>query len=219
MSSNYRPRNKGIYVGYFLIFKQIIFIFFSSPRNTVPLKKPDKRNLIRLFWVSGLSILFLTLLLSITIITHFTLFKYDVANETRSDSLIIHIIQSVVKCGSIRNYAMKYFVFCPIALALILHFSWLIKREKRCLNLCDGRPGTESFLIFSTNLTFYFIGLIAPIEPFRTENRFTTATVFGLLAFEILKVFNEFLFSTRDPLNHGILVELFEKLGLFILIG
>ncbi len=90
-----------------------------------------------------MSILFLTLLLSITTITHFTSFKYDVVNESRLESLINDTVQLVAKCGSIANYRTGNLVFFPIAFALILVFSWSIKRENRCLNLCDGRPGRD----------------------------------------------------------------------------
>lgn len=63
------------------------------------------------------------------------------------------------------------------------------------------------------------LGLITPIEPFRTANRFTTATVFGILAFEVLKIFEELLFSTADPFNRGILIELLERIAMVVMIG
>lgn len=65
----------------------------------------------------------------------------------------------------------------------------------------------------------FIVGIIPPIEPFRTGNRFTTATVFGILAFEVLKIFEDLLFSTGQPLEHGVLIELFIKIALVILIG
>jgi hypothetical protein len=61
--------------------------------------------------------------------------------------------------------------------------------------------------------------LIPPIEPFHTGNRFTTATVFGILAFEVLKVFEELLFSTGQPLEHGVLIELLQRIALIIVVG
>ena len=64
-----------------------------------------------------------------------------------------------------------------------------------------------------------YVGLIAPIEPFRTTNRFTTATVFGILAFEVLKIFEELLFSTGDPLNQGVLIEVLIRIAIVILVG
>jgi len=67
--------------------------------------------------------------------------------------------------------------------------------------------------------TFSFEGLIPPIEPFRTANRFTTATVFGILAFEVLKIFEELLFSAADPFNYGVLVELLLRIAIVILVG
>jgi len=124
----------------------IIILFFASlPRNAGPIKNPNKRNLIRLFWVGGLSILFLTLLLSIITITHFISFKYDIVNETRLESLMSDTTQLVAKCEIITNYRTENLIFVPIALALLFIFSWSIQREQRCLQLCDGRPGRDFF--------------------------------------------------------------------------
>jgi len=61
--------------------------------------------------------------------------------------------------------------------------------------------------------------VIPPIEPFRTANRFTTATVFGILAFEVLKIFEELLFNAGKPLEHAILFELLKRIGLVIIVG
>ena len=72
---------------------------------------------------------------------------------------------------------------------------------------------------FAFHMNFLSLGLIAPIEPFRTANRFTTATVFGILAFEVLKIFEELLFSTADPFNRGILIELLERIAMVVMIG
>jgi hypothetical protein len=167
-----------------------------------------------------LSILFLTLLLSIITITHFISFKYDTVNETRLESLLIDTTQLVAKCESIANYRTENLIFVPIALALVFIFSWSIKREEQCLHLCDGRPGRGLFKILSGfNFFVFVLGLIAPFEPFHITNRFTTATVFGILAFEVLKTLEEPLFSTSDLLNRGILIILLERIALVLLIG
>jgi hypothetical protein len=63
------------------------------------------------------------------------------------------------------------------------------------------------------------LGLIPPIEPFRTANRFTTATVFGILAFEVLKIFEELIFGGGDLFMHGILVALLQRIAIVILVG
>ena len=68
-------------------------------------------------------------------------------------------------------------------------------------------------------MTVGSLGMIPPIEPFRTANRFTTATVFGILAFEVLKIFEESLFSTGAAFSHGILVDLLEGIANIILVG
>jgi hypothetical protein len=50
--------------------------------------------------------------------------------------------------------------------------------------------------------------LITPIEPFRIANRFPSAAIFGILAYEVLKIFEELLFGSSRVSNYGVLVEL-----------
>jgi hypothetical protein len=76
-------------------------------------------------------------------IIHFTSFAYDINDDTKLDSLINNTVTLVTTCGTISYYRMESFVFFPTALALIFIFSWSIKRRKRCLHLCNGRPGKE----------------------------------------------------------------------------
>lgn len=61
--------------------------------------------------------------------------------------------------------------------------------------------------------------MLPPIEPFRTGNRFTTATVFGIIAYEVLKIFEELLLSAGEPARQGVLYELLERIALVILVG
>ena len=96
-----------------------------------------------MLWVGGLSIFLLLLMFSITTVTHFTSFKYEITNETKLDQLVNDTIRLVAQCQGISNYRTGNLVFFPVALALILIFSWSVKREKRCLNMCDARPGTS----------------------------------------------------------------------------
>ncbi|CAF1004035.1 unnamed protein product, partial [Didymodactylos carnosus] len=50
------------------------------------------------------------------------------------------------------------------------------------------------------------------------SNRFTTAAVFGILAFEVLKIFEELLFSTSD-VDQGVIFKVLQQIGLAILVG
>ncbi|CAF3690473.1 unnamed protein product [Rotaria sordida] len=185
-----------------LAFLQEIYQKFTVPSTPDPLKNPNKRDLSRTIWVGTLIIIFLSLLYSITTLTHFSSFKYEITDETQLELLVNETIRLVAHCERISNSRLGNLVFFPIAVCLIVIFSWSVKRERKCLNICDGRPG-----------------VIPPIEPFRTTNRFTTATVFGILSFEVLKIFEELLFSAGDPLNHGVLVELIERIAIVILVG
>ncbi|CAF1562766.1 unnamed protein product [Rotaria magnacalcarata] len=175
---------------------------FIAPKTLDPLENPTKRDLVRTIWVSGLTIFFLLLLYLTTTLIHFSWFKYDITDDTKLESLVNETIRLVSHCERISNSRQGNLVFFPIALALIIMFSWSVKRERRCLNLCDGRPG-----------------IIPPIEPFRTSNRFTTATVFGILAFEVLKIFEELLFTSMDAFTGDILFELIERIAVVVLVG
>ena len=86
--------------------------------------------------------------------------------------------------------------------------------------MCDGRPGN----IFVYLRLYHFalliiLGLIPPIEPFRTSNRFTTATVFGIIAFEVLKIFEEIFLRTATSISRGVLFELIERIAMVVLVG
>ena len=128
-------------------------------------------------------------------------------------------IRLVNKCVTISDYRTGNLIFAPFAISLILIFSWSLKRRKLCLHMCDGRPGLSIDLCLEARNLCLFLALITPIEPFRTGNRFTTATVFGILAFEVLKIFEELLFRTGQPLRQGVLIELLERIALIILVG
>ncbi len=65
----------------------------------------------------------------------------------------------------------------------------------------------------------FCLGLLPPIEPFHIRNRFETAAVFGILAFELLKIFEELLFGLVHTSKHGALVELFLRMGTVVLVG
>lgn len=57
------------------------------------------------------------------------------------------------------------------------------------------------------------------MEPFRTSNRFSTATVFGIIAYEMLKFFEEVLFQINKQTTDGVLVVLVKRAGVVFLLG
>jgi hypothetical protein len=61
--------------------------------------------------------------------------------------------------------------------------------------------------------------LLPPIEPFRIGNRFPTATIFGILAYEVLKIFEELLFGSDDVSNYGVLFELLIRIATVLISG
>ncbi|CAF0929613.1 unnamed protein product [Adineta ricciae] len=177
-------------------------IEFFAPKRTNPLKTPVKRNLARNIWVGSLTISFVTVLFFSTSLMYLISFGYGMNSDHDEEFSINDTIRLVNRCVTISDYRTGNLIFAPFAISLILIFSWSLKRRKLCLHMCDGRPA-----------------LITPIEPFRTGNRFTTATVFGILAFEVLKIFEELLFRTGQPLRQGVLIELLERIALIILVG
>ncbi|CAF1032001.1 unnamed protein product [Rotaria sordida] len=183
-------------------FLQEIYRCITLPRTTNPLLNPIKRNLVRSIWVGLLSVLLLSILFLITTIMYLKSFVYYISDEKEGEFSINDTIHLVKQCESISDYRRGNLIFSPFALTLILIFSWSMKRDKQCLDMCDRRPG-----------------LLPPIEPFRTGNRFTTATVFGIIAYEVLKIFEELLFNAGQPAHQGVLVELLERIAVVILVG
>ncbi|CAF3576654.1 unnamed protein product [Rotaria sp. Silwood1] len=177
-------------------------IEFLLPRTSNPLLNPIKRNLVRSIWVGVLSISFLSILFLITTIMYLKSFVFYITDEKEGEFSINDTIHLVKQCESISDYRRGNLIFSPFALTLIFIFSWSIKRDSLCKDMCDGRPG-----------------LLSPIEPFRTGNRFTTATVFGIIAYEVLKIFEELLFSAGEPSHQGVLVELLQRIAVVILVG
>ncbi|CAF1555083.1 unnamed protein product, partial [Didymodactylos carnosus] len=181
-----------------MMITSFLFLLQKPP----PLLNPINRDLVRLSLVAGLLLFFLLLLLVITTVVHFTSFQFGIIDEKRIENIVNDTVRLVTRCEKISDYRIGNLFMFPISLALILLFSWFIKSDKKCLKHCDGRPG-----------------IIPPIEPFRTANRFTTATVFGILAFEVLKIFEEVLFSTTEPSKQGVLFELLERIAVVLLVG
>ncbi|CAF2995113.1 unnamed protein product [Rotaria sp. Silwood2] len=186
-----------------IIFYGIIYIpirrFSRGPHK---LLNPIKRNLVRNIWIGLLSTCFLSVIIIIITLRYYTLFEIDKIYDKTFNHLHKNTIRLVEQCESTLDYVNENFKFFPFALVLIFIFSWLIKREKRCINTCYGRPG-----------------LLSPIEPFSIENRFTTATVFGIIAYEVLKIFEGLLFSLNQTPKHGVLFELFTRILTIVVIG
>ncbi|CAF4947868.1 unnamed protein product, partial [Rotaria magnacalcarata] len=61
--------------------------------------------------------------------------------------------------------------------------------------------------------------LLSPIEPFSIGNRITTAIVFGIIAYQLLKIFETLLFGLEQNFDNGVLVELFQRYALIFMTG
>ncbi|CAF4774680.1 unnamed protein product, partial [Rotaria sp. Silwood1] len=160
------------------------------------LTSPIKHTLVRNILVALLSLLFLSTLFNIITLRYYDLFKIDKINNENVGTLTIDIIHLLKKCEKDFDYRKENLSFAPFALSLVIIFSWSIKRDKQYSNIYYGRRG-----------------LLTPIKPFHTENRFTTAAVFGIIFYAIVKIFEELFFGSYELLNRGVLIELIIRLN------
>ncbi|CAF3157984.1 unnamed protein product, partial [Rotaria sp. Silwood2] len=167
-----------------------------------PLTSSIEHNLVRNIWVALLSLLFLSTLFNIIALRYYDLFKIDKINDENVGTLTVDIVHLLKKCERDFDYRKENLSFAPFALSLVIIFSWSIKRDKQRSNICYGRPG-----------------LLSPIKPFHTENRFITAAVFGIIFYAIVKIFEELFFGSYELLNRGVLIELMIRLGTSIIVG
>ncbi|CAF3831803.1 unnamed protein product, partial [Rotaria sp. Silwood1] len=166
------------------------------------LTSPIKHTLVRNIWVALLSLLFLSTLFNIITLRYYDLFKIDKINDENVGTLTIDIIHLLKKCERNFDYRKENLSFAPFALSLVIIFSWSIKRDKQYSNIYYGRRG-----------------LLTPIKPFHTENRFTTAAVFGIIFYAIVKIFEELFFGSYELLNRGVLIELIIRLVTSSIVG
>ncbi|CAF1675866.1 unnamed protein product [Rotaria magnacalcarata] len=174
---------------------------YILPKTPQRFLNPKKNDLVRLCLVGGLNVFILSLLLILTAILHFMTFQNEIFHENKFNILLQDTIRIVTQRDRILNYRVENLIFAPIALVLIVIFSWSTKRERRCPTACNGRPS-----------------IIPPIQPFHTVNRFTTAAVFSLLTFEILKLFEE-LFGSIALSRDGVISFFLEYSAVFFLLG
>ena len=118
---------------------------WSKPQ---PVRNPVKRNLVRMFWVGGLTIFFLSLLYIITTVKHMTSFQYSLGDETQLEFLVNDTARLLHRCASISSYRMGNLTFFPIAVVLMVIFSWSTKRKSCAKRYCEGRPGKiDAFIV------------------------------------------------------------------------
>jgi len=79
---------------------------------------------------------------------YFVSFGYNITNDEEHFS-INDTIRLVTDCTRISDYRRGNLIFTPCACALILLFSWSIKRETLCTDMCEGRPGKKKRFHFS----------------------------------------------------------------------
>ncbi|KAI0986633.1 hypothetical protein GJ496_007339 [Pomphorhynchus laevis] len=161
-----------------------------------------RRKLHRTIAVSVCTLLLTTILLSSTSITQLAAFRSDFDNELDLKSKLNRSLGIVKRCQLMTSFVQENLISFPFALLALITFAFFIKRDKYCRRCLNGRPG-----------------LPTPMEPFKMKNRFSTAIIFGLLACEVLKIFEELLFKTNSTQPLGILLDLSVRVGFVFLIG
>jgi hypothetical protein len=63
------------------------------------------------------------------------------------------------------------------------------------------------------------LGILSPIDLYHKMNRYETAAVFGILTFEILKVFDDVLLAISETSSEGVLVIFLKRIVVVFLIG
>ncbi len=75
------------------------------------------------------------------LLRYYKLFKINATGNIDPKNLVNITIHLQTKCTTISDYRTESLLFAPLACALIVFFSFLIKRKRKCLKICDGRPG------------------------------------------------------------------------------
>ncbi|KAL7667860.1 hypothetical protein ACOME3_008589 [Neoechinorhynchus agilis] len=95
--------------------------------------------------------------------------------------------------------ASKLTIPCFIALSIL---TIILSRRKSCGWFCGG-----------------YVSMPTVYNPFSKVNRFESASVFGILAVEVVHIFDEFVFNTTNYVSYGPLLDLFKQTGLVVMIG
>lgn len=60
--------------------------------------------------------------------------------------------------------------------------------------------------------------MLPPIQPFHSANRFITSMAFGVIVYQVLKIFEELIFSGQNS-NDGIIVDLIKRIVTIVVAG
>ena len=173
-----------------------------KPSKFIQQLKFNKHDYARICCVLILTIVFCVVSTSFLVTTYLKSFKTNLLDKAAFDQLMEKTSQLIAKRGTLTDCRLENLIFCPFALILIVIFSFLPRKNDVCTHNWECQPS-----------------LLSPFQPFRRSNRFTTAAVFGIIAYKLLKITEELLFSATNPLSRGAFYELIDKIGLIFLIG
>ncbi len=119
--------------------------------------------------------------------------------------------QAITQCEHNSILSIDNLIFILISIILCIIFSFFIKREKHCVNVCNGRPGSIYFLIRLINKIKFVLGWLSPIEPFTIANRYETAALSGIVLLEILMALEHFLIDLSQLWKQGVLIQFLDR--------
>lgn len=177
-------------------------------------------NLVRSIWVGLLFILVWLFLCFTTTIIYFEAFVQNKNNY--ADEIHVHIIKDTISslrlCEVISDYRQISVYFFPLALFFIFICYCSLRLEKDAITGRIRRACKSWIILFLYDYNF-FLDSLAPMKPFSTKNRFITATIFGVITYDVLKIFEESLFGSYQTMSHGVLIELVMRIAIIMIVG
>jgi hypothetical protein len=155
--------------------------------------------------------IFLCLLCIIPVCYQWKSFELYNNNQLKYNLSINNTVRAIIQCEHNSILSIDNLIFIFIAIILCFIFSFCIKREKHCINVCNGRPGSIYFLIELINKIKFVLGCLSPIEPFTIVNRYETAALCGIMVVEVLMTLEHFLIDLSELWKRGVLIQFLDR--------
>ncbi|CAF1239237.1 unnamed protein product, partial [Didymodactylos carnosus] len=142
------------------------------------------------------------------------LLQNSTTTTTETESTYFHLKNASV-CRLFKSKLNRYYKIPAnyLSLIFILLLFFVLFFFQNILKQCQNRT-----VIRSTKKTCY-LSFPMIFNPHCYTNRFESAAVFGLLALEILHIFDEYIIHAYRHLTHGPLIDLIMQIGIGLLLG
>ncbi|CAF1140337.1 unnamed protein product [Didymodactylos carnosus] len=138
----------------------------------------------------------------------------NTTTTTTTETIQYHLKNASV-CRLFKTNLNRYYKIPAnyLSLIFILLLFFVLFFFQNLLKQCQNR-----IVIRSTKKTCY-LSFPMIFNPHCYTNRFESAAVFGLLALEVLHIFDEYIIHAYRHLNHGPLIDLIIQIGIGLLLG